>query len=552
MGGGGVEALGCVEVDGGVGFGYAEAVGEGVVSERGEPGEVGADAGLHLVAYVGEDAGLDAGSLEAGGPVDHGLIGLGPEGVVGVDECGETGGVERAVQIGGYLTPVSDAAECAAIVGVAVLPIGGLEAGLVDVEDLLHPGARGWIGRSGEDQAVVEEDCVDGEHAASSISPMGFSRRTDWDLGENDLAAAVRRRRGELVDLTVSNPTVCGFDYDEALLLGPLASAEALAYAAEPLGMVSARAAVAGYYSDLGAAVAVERICLTTSTSEAYSFLFRLLCDPGDEVLVARPSYPLFDFLARLDDVALREYPLLWDPHGGWSIDVHALRAAITERTRAVIVVHPNNPTGNFVAESERQELEAICVERGIALIVDEVFLDYALGEPKRSFVVGGSDCLKFVLSGVSKVCGLPQMKASWVVACGPEAVVRPAMERVEVIADTFLSMNAPVQHALPVWLGQRGSIQGQILERMRGNLRALDARLAGTRAQRLGIEAGWTAVLRVPRTGGGVPFVEAALGRGVLVQPGEFYGLPPGRVVVSLLTRPEVWARGLELLPVD
>ena len=380
---------------------------------------------------------------------------------------------------------------------------------------------------------------------------MTFSRRTDWDLGENDLAAAVRLRRGELVDLTVSNPTVCGFRYDEALLLGPLASVEALAYAAEPLGMVSARVAVAGYYRELGAAIAVKRICLTTSTSEGYSFLFRLLCDPGDEVLVARPSYPLFDFLARLDDVALREYPLLWDPHGGWSIDVHALRAAITERTRAVIVVHPNNPTGNYASDAERAALEAICAEKGIALIVDEVFLDYALGEPRRSFAVGEARCLTFVLSGISKVCGLPQMKASWIVACGPEAVVASAMERIEVIADTFLSMNAPVQHALPVWLGQRRSIQGQILERMRANLQSLGARLVGTHAQRLGVEAGWTAVLRVPRTVGGVPFVDAALERGVLVQPGEFYGLPPGRVVVSLLTPPEVWARGLELLPV-
>jgi aspartate/methionine/tyrosine aminotransferase len=316
--------------------------------------------------------------------------------------------------------------------------------------------------------------------------------------------------------------------------------------------MVSAREAVAGYYRDLGAEVAVERICLTTSTSEGYSFLFRLLCGPGDEVLVARPSYPLFDFLARLDDVELREYPLRYDPHAGWAIDLDALRAAITARTRAVIVVHPNNPTGNFVSVAEREALGAICAEKGIALIVDEVFLDYALGEPPPSFAGGDTRCLTFVLSGISKVCGLPQMKASWMLASGPGELVRGAMERIEVIADTFLSMNAPVQHALPIWLEQRVSIQRQIRERMRENLGALDARLVGTQAERLGLEAGWTAVLRVPRTVEGVPFVEAALRKGVLVQPGEFYGLASGRAVVSLLTPAEVWVRGLELLPID
>jgi aspartate/methionine/tyrosine aminotransferase len=384
---------------------------------------------------------------------------------------------------------------------------------------------------------------------------MRFSGRTDWDVGENDLAAAVRLRResgGELVDLTVSNPTVCGFVYDEAVLLAPLANADGMRYAADALGMVSAREAVAGYYRDLGAEVAVERICLTTSTSEGYSFLFRLLCGPGDEVLVARPSYPLFDFLARLDDVELREYPLRYDPHAGWAIDLDALRAAITARTRAVIVVHPNNPTGNFVSVAEREALGAICAEKGIALIVDEVFLDYALGEPPPSFAGGDTRCLTFVLSGISKVCGLPQMKASWMLASGPGELVRGAMERIEVIADTFLSMNAPVQHALPIWLEQRVSIQRQIRERMRENLGALDARLVGTQAERLGLEAGWTAVLRVPRTVEGVPFVEAALRKGVLVQPGEFYGLASGRAVVSLLTPAEVWVRGLELLPID
>jgi len=378
---------------------------------------------------------------------------------------------------------------------------------------------------------------------------MRFSGRTDWELGENELAAAVRAARAagrELVDLTVSNPTVCGFDYDPGLL-APLSEPGAMIYEPEPLGVVRARSAVGQYYADAGADVAVEKICLTTSTSEAYSFLFRLLCEAGDEVLVARPSYPLFDFLARLDDVRLKEYPLRY--HDGWEIDLEALEAAIGERTRAVIVVHPNNPTGNFASTRERESLQELCARRGLALIVDEVFLDYAVdGIRAESFACGECKALTFVLSGVSKVCGLPQMKASWIAACGPRLLVERSMERLEVVADTFLSMSAPVQYALPDWLAGRGGIQKQIRERMRLNLAALDLRVRGTSAERLAMQGGWTAVVRVPRAG---DFVAAVLEAGVIVQPGEFYGLAEGRVVVSLLTPVEVWRRGLELFRV-
>jgi alanine-synthesizing transaminase len=389
---------------------------------------------------------------------------------------------------------------------------------------------------------------------------MKFSSRTNWDLGENELSAAVQAARGsarDLFDLTVSNPTACGFAYDAAALLGPLAEAAALVYQPESLGMVGARAAVAGYYRDHGAEVPLDRICLTTSTSEAYSFLFRLLCDPGDEVLIARPSYPLFDYIAQLDDVKLREYSLLYDPGAagdgerGWVVDLHSLEAAIGPRTRAVVVVHPNNPTGNFASGAERAALEALCAPRGLALIVDEVFLDYGLAPARPGTFAGGGEALCFVLSGLSKVCGLPQMKVSWIAASGPEGAVREAMGRLEVIADTFLSMNAPVQHALPVWLGARGALQGQIQERVRENLRALDLRLAGSSAQRLAMQGGWAAVVRVPRHVGALGFAEAALERGVIVQPGEFYGLAAGRVVLSLLTPVEVWRQGIARLPV-
>jgi alanine-synthesizing transaminase len=392
---------------------------------------------------------------------------------------------------------------------------------------------------------------------------MKFSGRTGWELGENALTAKLRERRarGEgVLDLTVSNPTVCGFAYEREALLAPLAVPAALEYEPEPFGLEWARAAVSEYYRDHGAEVPVECICLTTSTSEAYSYLFRLLCDPGDEVLIARPSYPLFEFIARLDSVVLREYPLQYDPGASaasahaWTIDFEALRAAIGERTRAIVVVHPNNPTGNYASDAEREELEKLCAERGLALIVDEVFLDYAVdaGARPRSFATGEGPALCFVLSGLSKVCALPQMKLSWIAARGPEDALRDALARLEVVADTFLSVNAPTQAALPSWLSGREGLQGQIHERAQRNLAVLDARLRGTHADRLALEGGWTAVLRVPREVAGQPFAEAALECGVLVQPGEFYGLPEGRVVVSLLSVPEVWDRGLQLLPID
>lgn len=377
---------------------------------------------------------------------------------------------------------------------------------------------------------------------------MRFSERTAWDLGENAFAGRLREARAsgrELFDLTVSNPTACGFTYDERALLAPLSEPAALLYEPVPLGMETARAAVAAYYRDLRAEVAINRLCLTTSTSEAYSYLFRLLCDPGDEVLAASPSYPLFDYIARLDDVRLIEYPLLY--HDGWQIDLHALEASITNRTRAVIVVHPNNPTGHFCSAAEREALQKLCAERGVALIVDEVFLDYALpGAATQSFAAGSSPALMFVLSGLSKVCALPQMKCSWIATAGPAAAVNAAMERLEMIADTFLSMNAPVQHALPAWLASRQIVQSQIRARMAENLSALDRSLAGSSCERLEMDGGWTVILRVPRTVAGVEFCEAALAARVVVQPGEFYGLPEGRVVLSLLTPPEVWRAGI------
>ncbi|WP_263384735.1 pyridoxal phosphate-dependent aminotransferase [Granulicella arctica] len=371
-----------------------------------------------------------------------------------------------------------------------------------------------------------------------------FSARTSWDTGESLLSAAVRAAREAgrtLIDLTVSNPTVCGFRYDEAAILGALRAGEGMRYDPDPRGMRSAREAVAGYYADHGADVDPDALVLTTSTSEGYGYLFRLLCDAGDEVLVAQPGYPLFDFLADLEDVRLRTYPLFYDY--GWWIDFAELEQRIGPRTKAILVVHPNNPTGHWTARMERERLREICARHGLALIVDEVFLDYPLVESAEavSFAAEASPVLTFVLSGMSKIAGLPQMKVGWLLTLGPDGSRREALARLEVIADTFLSMNAPVQLALPHWLDGRCGIQEQILGRVRGNLAAVE----GCGMQVLQTEAGWSAVLRLGGTAEG--FVN---GVGVVVHPGAFYGLAgENRKVVSLLTPEVIFRAGMEQL---
>ena len=370
---------------------------------------------------------------------------------------------------------------------------------------------------------------------------MQFSRRTSWDLAEGALAQAVREARAagrELWDLTVSNPTVCGFQYEVEALLGGLGDAASLTYDPNPCGILSTREAVCRYYAESHrATLKATNVILTTSTSEAYSFLFRLLCNAGDEVLVAQPSYPLFDFLADLDDVRLRGYPLFYD--FGWWIDFAELERRITPLTRAILLVHPNNPTGHATSQAERERLEELCVRHGLALVVDEVFLDYGLAGPVRSFVAGAHPCLTFIVSGISKVCALPQMKVGWLTAFGPPAECREALRRLEVIADTFLSMNAPAQHALPGWLAGRGAMQGQILARVRANLQALgDAGL-----EVLPVEAGWSAVVRMP---GWADSAEALVREaGVVVHPGSFFGMAGRFVVLSLLGEPLRFRQG-------
>jgi aspartate/methionine/tyrosine aminotransferase len=375
---------------------------------------------------------------------------------------------------------------------------------------------------------------------------MRFSRRTDWNTDESELARAYRLRRESglpLADLTSSNPTRCGFTYP-AGLLDALRDPRALDYDPHPRGLPTAREAVCAYYAEHGVALDPADILLTTSTSEAYSFLFRLLCDAGSEVIVFQPGYPLFDFLAALDDVHLRAAPLLYDR--GWQIDAEAIRRAMTPRTRAIVLVHPNNPTGHFTKPSEAEELAAICREFHLSLIVDEVFLDYGIRVCGASFAAGLEGVPVFVVSGLSKIAALPQMKAAWMVATGPEK--QAALDRLEVIADTFLSMNAPVQWAMPAWLAAGGAVREQISARVAANLATLDRSLKAVPAvERLAVEGGWYAVLRIPAIAPDERTVTALLERGVWVHPGYFFGMPEsGWLVVSLLARQLEFSDGI------
>jgi aspartate/methionine/tyrosine aminotransferase len=300
------------------------------------------------------------------------------------------------------------------------------------------------------------------------------------------------------------------------------------------------------YYGERGEHISVDDLLLTASTSEAYSFIFRLLCNPGDELLIPTPSYPLFDFLADVNDVKLARYPLFYDH--GWHIDVHALKQAVTPRTRGVIVVHPNNPTGHFTRTEEVEQLNQICSANQMALIADEVFLDFSLGAAAKSFVAN-TGALTFTMSGISKISGLPQMKFAWLVAGGPTGAKREALARLEMIADTYLSLNAPIQLAAPVLLHARAAFQQQLMARVRANLVELDAQLAKEkRFDRLNVEGGWYAVLRVPATR---PDEDLAIDllekHDVYVHPGHFYDFPgDGYLVVSLITPEHDFAEGV------
>jgi hypothetical protein len=383
-----------------------------------------------------------------------------------------------------------------------------------------------------------------------------FSSRTRWNLQPNRLAARLAAKRASgarLLDLTESNPTRARLAYPDDLL-APLARPAARLYEPEPFGRREAREAAAADLARRGYPVGAERVFLTASTSEAYAFLFKLLADPGDEVLVPRPGYPLFDFLAGLESVSVASYTLAYD--GEWHVDLAALRAAVSPRTRAVVVVNPNNPTGAFLKQDERRALEQLCAERSLALVSDEVFADFAFApDPRRAgSVAHDGPALAFALGGLSKSCALPQLKLAWTAVTGPEPLVSQALARLEVIADSYLSVSTPVQVAAAALLARRQELQAGILARARANLGRLRSRLPGSPATLLEPEGGWYAVLRVPATRSEDERVTRLLDeRDVLVHPGYFFDFPhEAFLVLSLLTPEDDFAEGVERVLAD
>jgi aspartate/methionine/tyrosine aminotransferase len=372
-----------------------------------------------------------------------------------------------------------------------------------------------------------------------------FSSRVPSDLAPNRLARAVasaRRRSDRFIDLTETNPTKVGISYPDDLL-APLADPAALAYEPEPFGLPHARRAVADVYERLGLPAQAERVVLTASTSEAYAYLFKLLCEPGDEVLVPVPSYPLFEHLTRLESVITRTYPLEY--HGLWAIDFDALTAAIGPRTRAILVVSPNNPTGSMLGREELDRLAAICAERSLALIGDEVFLDYRL-RPRTdaASVLEQDQALTFGLGGLSKSTGLPQLKLGWIVVAGPAPLAEQALARLEIIADSFLSVGTPVQQAAGKLLARGREVRERIVARVTENLSQLEQiAIEWPVCSPFRVEGGWSAVVRVPawRTEESL-VIDLVEQEGVLVHPGFFFDFPrEAYLVFSLL--PEVTA---------
>jgi alanine-synthesizing transaminase len=381
-----------------------------------------------------------------------------------------------------------------------------------------------------------------------------FSARTAWSRAENALAVRVAAYKASgrlLLDLTETNPTRAGL-CAPPWVLSLLGNPEATAYDPVPFGSARAREAVAADFARRGARVRPEDIALTASTSEAYGLIIKLLCDPGDRILAPRPSYPLFDYLAGLESVHLDQYPLAYD--GEWHLSLGALEERITPRTRAVVVVHPNNPTGSFLKEHETTALVDVCARRGLAILSDEVFADFSFAEDARrtGSLAERSGALTFALGGLSKSCALPQLKLGWIALGGDASLRDEARARLEIIADTYLSVSTPVQQAAPEILARKVELQDPVRTRVSGNLIHLREELAPvSTATLLCTEGGWSAVVQVPATRSEDEWVQSLLEeRGVLVHPGYFFELVrEGFVVLSLLPEPGTFAEAARRL---
>ena len=376
---------------------------------------------------------------------------------------------------------------------------------------------------------------------------LRFSQRLEWDRPSNRVARALEARRGAgepLLDLTESNPTRAGFRYETDAVLAALAREESMLYEPQPAGLRRAREAVSAYYAQRGLAVEPDRILLTASTSEAYGYLFKLFADPGDPAVAPKPSYPLFEFLAALECVRLLEYRLRYEDR--WRVDFASLERALDAGARIALAVTPNNPTGSYLSADEMRRIAELCAAHGAALVIDEVFHDYRI-EAGPAPAAGEIEGPVFLLNGLSKILGLPQMKLAWIAALGPGQ--EEALRRLELIADTYLSVATPVQHALQKWLRLRPGFQAQVTARLRSNLARLQAAVGGSPCDALRVEGGWYAVLRLPRVRAEEDWVLLFIEQdGVLAQPGYFFDFEEEAfAVVSLLTPENVFEEGLQ-----
>lgn len=380
-----------------------------------------------------------------------------------------------------------------------------------------------------------------------------FSHRTTWVFKKNRWTLLLQSKRQEgarILDLTESNPTRAGFRYPKSEILHATSDPRSLVYKPNPLGLGETRQAVANYYAARGQIVPADDILLTASTSEAYSYLFKLSLDPGENLLAPEPSYPLLHFLAQGESVTLIPYPLYYKQ--GWHLNLREVEAGINPETRALVIVSPNNPTGSYLKQSEWEILKELCLRYSLAIICDQVFFDYPLDAKKPPFdPLSDPEILTFVLSGLSKVLGLPQLKLSWMVMSGPGKEKKEALERLEVISDTFLSVGTLAQHAASKLLGLRSQIQSQIQGRIRGNLNTLHSLLSDSPSEILAVEGGWYAIIRLPETRSDEEWsLELLAKRDVAVHPGYLYNLLNGpHVVLSLLPEEEIFREGVTRL---
>ena len=381
-----------------------------------------------------------------------------------------------------------------------------------------------------------------------------FSSRTNWQRKPNrltELYNLLRERGEQVIDLTVSNPTECGFTYPSNELLSALSKPGSLHYEPDPQGSIPARKAVCKYYRSRDIDLSPHQVFLTASTSEAYATIFKLLCNAEEEVLVPQPSYPLFEFLAQINDVRLNSYPLRYD--GVWHIDFDSLVQAITPATKAIILIHPHNPTGMFLKKYEHEKLVEIAQKNNLSLIVDEVFLEYGFSDYAEKFNSTASErrVLTFTLNGISKMIGMPQMKLGWIVLSGPDTALTEASHRLEMLCDTFLSVNTPVQSALPVLLQAGEAVREQIVDRIKANFAILTGHLNnGGQCSVLNCEGGWYGIIRVPRIKTDEEWcLELLKQKHVYCYPGYFFDFEEeGYLIVSLLVDEKRFNEGIQL----